>query len=72
MEKVYLPLKFLFTTAGANGTAVKAAEATCCTTTSNFHVCANITMKKVVALHKKYMSTTNLSDLHFLNVIIAN
>lgn len=71
MEEIYLPLKVLFTMTGANGTAVRAAEATCSSTTSNFRVGANIAMKKVVALYEKHMSATKLSDFYFLNVIIA-
>jgi len=71
MEKVYLPLKFLFTMADANGSAVRAAGAICCSTTSNSHVCVSITTKKVARLHEKHMSTTNLPDLYFLNVVIA-
>lgn len=57
MQKVYLPLKFLFIMVGGNGTAARAAEATYCFRTSDLHVCVNTTMKKVVvALHEKHMT----------------
>lgn len=53
--------------AGGNGTAVWAAEATCSFSTS---APQNATMKKVVALHEKYMTTPFQIFISYYHIFI--